>query len=73
MNKIYNFIQKWGFIAFLCVIVLALLFSLGCCIYTAIATPLVGIMGGFGTIMAIGYVSLWIYLETQVKKVKNKE
>lgn len=63
MNKIAEFISKWGFVIILGIVGIALLFALGCSIYTAITNPFVGIVGMVGTIMSLGGIAFWMYLE----------
>lgn len=63
MNKITEFLSKWAFAIFLCVIAILLLFAAGCCIYTAVINPFVGIVGTIGVIFALGIVASWLWVE----------
>ena len=56
MKKIWDFISKWGVIIALGIVGVALLFALGCCIYTAIANPFVGIVGAIGITVVLGVI-----------------
>lgn len=59
MKKIAEFFSKWAFAIMLCIAGVALLFALGCCIYTAITNPFVGIVGIVGVLLAlVGVVGL---------------
>ena len=62
MGKISKWFGKWGFVLALMLIVTALLFALGCCIYTSIINPFVGIVGIVGTVVAIGF-GIWVIYE----------
>lgn len=53
MKKIAEFFSKWAFAIVLCLIAVALLFALGCCVYTAITNPFVGIVGGIGALLSL--------------------
>ena len=53
MKKIAEFFSKWAFAIMICVGAVALLFALGCCIYTAITNPFVGIVGIVGVVLAL--------------------
>lgn len=68
MKKIAEFISKWGLTIFLGLVAIALLFTLGCTIYTSIINPFVGIVGMVGTIMSLGGIALWMYLEINAQK-----
>ena len=56
MNKIAEFFSKWAFAIVLCLIAVALLFALGCTIYTAIENPFVGIVGTIGVAVVLACV-----------------
>ena len=56
MNKIAEFFSKWAFAIVLCLIAVALLFALGCTIYTAIENPFVGIAGTIGVVVVLACV-----------------
>ena len=63
MGKIWDFINKWAFAGFLCLIGLALLFSLGCAIYTAVKNPTVGIVGIVGILPCLAWIIGWLFIE----------
>lgn len=63
MNKIVDFFSKWAFLIVVCVIAVALLFALGCCIYTAITNPFVGSIGVLGVLVALAVAIGWIFVE----------
>ena len=63
MSKIAEFLSKWAFAIVLCLLAVTLLCGLGCCVYTAITNPLVGIIGGIGVAIALACVSGWIIIE----------
>lgn len=56
MEKIKAFIEKWGYVAFLGVVGIALLFGVGCCIFTSITNAFVGVTGIVGVVCALGVV-----------------
>lgn len=56
MNKIAEFFSKWAFAIVLCLVAVTLLFALGCCVYTAIVNPIVGIVGAIGAFIAVAAV-----------------
>jgi hypothetical protein len=66
MGKISEFFDKWGFVAFLSIVGVGLLFALGCCIYTSIINPFVGIVGTLSVVLALGGIALWAYLDIKV-------
>lgn len=66
MGKVAEFLSKWAFAIVLCLLAATLICGFGCCIYTAITNPLVGIVGGFGVLIALGIVVYWIWSEIQV-------
>lgn len=66
MNKIAEFFNKWGFTMFISLVGVAILFAIGCCIYTAIVNSFVGIIGLLGSIASFGMIVWLIY-----KKIKN--
>ena len=43
--KITDFLKLWGRVIYLAIIALGLLFTLGCCVYTATARPVAGLIG----------------------------
>lgn len=53
MNKILNWLGKWGMALILGIICVALLVALGGCVYTAIINLFVGIVGIVGVGIAI--------------------
>lgn len=63
MNKIAEFLSKWAFAIVLGVIAIALLFALGCTIYTATVNAFVGIVGTIGVAIALACVVGWIIVE----------
>ena len=63
MEKIKAFIEKWGYVVFLSIVGTALLFNVGCSIYTSITNPFVGIVALVGAIMALGATAYSIYKE----------
>lgn len=65
MENIKNFIEKWGYIAFLGVIGIALLFDVGCAIYTSVVNPFVGIVALVGAVCALGTIAYAIYKEVR--------
>ena len=70
MGKIWDFIKKWAFVGFLCVMAVGLLFALGCSVYTATVSPAVGIVGGIFNAAVLVFVVGWISTEIQdVKEV----
>ena len=62
MGAIKNWFGKWGAIIVAALIIIALLFALGCSIYTAIISPFVGIVGIVGTVVTIG-IDAWVIYE----------
>lgn len=67
MNKLTELFTKYGYITFLCIVAITLLFSLGSCIYTAIVNPFVGITGIVGTVAGLAAVGYNIYKEIKTK------
>ena len=57
MNKIADFLGKWGFVIVLSILILVGVFTLGCTIYTAVVNPFVGITGFIGAIFSLGTLS----------------
>ena len=57
MNKVGDFFKKWGFVVILAIIAVTLLFSLGCCIYTAVINPFVGIVGIVGVVLTLVFIA----------------
>ena len=53
MEKITTFLSKWAFAIVLCIVAVTLLFAVGCCVYTAITNPFVGIVGAVGALIAL--------------------
>lgn len=70
MNKLSEFLGKWGYTIFLCIFILTNLFTLGCTIYTSIVNPFVGITGLVGSIFSLGALShiLCKEIKTNIKK-----
>jgi hypothetical protein len=66
MGKVQEFLTKWGFTMFISLVGVAILFAIGCCIYTAIVNSFVGIIGLLGSIASLGMTVWLIY-----KKIKN--
>lgn len=66
MNKISSFISSWGYIIFLAILILVGLFTLGCTIYTATASPFVGIVGIVGAIAMLAVLA-----HIMCKEIKN--
>lgn len=74
MKKIAEFFDKWGFVIILGIIGVALLFSLVCCIYTAVERPFVGIVGCGGVALALAVVVGWMCIETKdLREVNDKD
>ena len=65
MNKVGDFFKRWGFVVILAIIAVTLLFSLGCCIYTAVINPFVGIVGIVGCVAALLVAIGWICSEVK--------
>lgn len=63
MKKIVEFISKWGFVIILGIIGVALLFALGCSIYTSIVNLPVGLVGIIANTMCLAVVAGWIGIE----------
>ena len=57
MDKIANFFSKWGFVVILAVVAMVLLTTLGCCIYTAVKAPFVGVVGIVGALLSLTVVA----------------
>lgn len=53
MKKIAEFFSKWGFVVILNLVGIALLFALGCCIYTAIVNAFAGCIGIVGVLCVL--------------------
>lgn len=66
MEKIKAFIEKWGYVVFLGIVGIALLFDVGCSIYTAVINPFVGIVALVGALCALGTIAYSIYKEVKV-------
>ena len=57
MNKVADFFKQWVFAIILGVLGITLLFTLGCCIYTSITNPFVGIVGIVGAVASLVVVA----------------
>jgi hypothetical protein len=68
MGKVIAFFSKWASAIVLGVVAIALLFALGCTIYTAIKNPFVGIVGTIGVAIALACVIGWI--STEIRDIK---
>lgn len=66
--KVVEFFGRWGFTIALCVVAVAVLFSLGCSVYTAIINAVVGIIGIVGSVASLGLFAWLIY-----KTIKNNK
>lgn len=65
MGKIKEWFSNWYGVITLSVISIVLLFSLGCCIYTAIVNPVVGLTGLLGVVLALAFCVLMIWREIE--------
>lgn len=65
MNKIAELISKWGFVIVLGIIGIALLFALGCSIYTAITNLAVGLIGIIANALCLLVVAGWMSIEIE--------
>ena len=63
MKKIADFFSKWGFVVILAVVAMVLLTTLGCCIYTAVKAPFVGIVGIVGALLSLAVVAGLLFEE----------
>lgn len=63
MNKIAEFFSKWAFAMFLGIVAVMLLFAVGCCVYTAVVNPFVGIVGIVGVAVCLVCVVGWLCKE----------
>lgn len=63
MNKIANFFSKWGFVVIPAIVAMVLLTTLGCCIYTAVKAPFVGIVGIVGAVLSLAVVAGLLFQE----------
>jgi hypothetical protein len=63
MKKIADFFSKWGFTVILVVVAMVLLTTLGCCIYTAVKAPFVGIIGIVGAVLSLAVVAGLLFQE----------
>ena len=72
MKKIADFFSKWGFAMFLWMLGIGLLFSLGCCIYTSITNPFVGIVGVVADVIGIAIVGWFAYWDIKAYNPTNK-
>lgn len=68
MSKVAEFFKKWGFTMFLCIVAVAVLFALGCSVYTAVINPFVGITGIVGVLASLGVFAWLIYKEIKGEK-----
>lgn len=67
-NKIAEWLDKWGFVIILGIIGVALLFALGCSIYTSIVNLPVGLVGIIANTMCLAVVAGWMGVE-----INNRE
>lgn len=67
MKKIAEFFGKWGFMVILAVVAMVLLTTLGCCIYTAVKAPFVGVVGVVGALLSLAVVAGLICIEIKQK------
>ena len=65
MGKIKEWINTWFGVIAVGVVAVALLFALGCCIYTAIVNPIVGLIGVVGVALALAFCVLLIWREVE--------
>lgn len=65
MEKIKEWINTWFGVVALSVVSVALLFALGCCIYTAIVNPIVGVVGSVGVALALAFCVFMIWCEVE--------
>lgn len=65
MERIKAFIEKWGYVVFLALVGVALMFAVGCSIYTAVTNPWVAIIALVGAIMALATIVWTIYKEVK--------
>lgn len=68
MSKVAEFFKKWGYCIFLCIVAVAVVFAVGCTIYTAVINPLVGIVGLIGALASLGVLAWLIYKEIKGEK-----
>jgi uncharacterized Tic20 family protein len=65
MEKIKEWINTWLGVVVVGVVSVALLFALGCCIYTAIVNPIVGVVGVVGVALALAFCVFMIWREVE--------
>ena len=65
MGKIKEWINTWFGVIAVGVVAVALLFALGCCIYTAIVNTIVGLIGVAGVTLALAFCVLKIWREVE--------
>lgn len=65
MEALKKFFEIWGGFITISIIVVLLLFSLGCCIYTAVINTIVGWLGISGAVCAIGGAVIIAYSEAK--------
>lgn len=65
MGKIKEWINTWFGVIAVGVVAVALLFALGCCIYTAIVNPIVGLIGVVGVALALAFCVFMIWREVE--------
>lgn len=64
-EKIKEWVNTWFGVVFLGAHSVALLFALGCCIYTAIVNTIVGLIGVVGVALALALCVLLIWREVE--------
>lgn len=65
MEKIKEWINAWLGVVVVGVVSVALLFALGCRIYTAIVNPIVGVVGAVGVALALAFCVFMIWREVK--------
>ena len=74
MGKIAEYLGKWGFVIFLSLLGISLLFALGCSIYTAIFYPTLGVIGSLGVGVCLLIIVVWLIVEVNWKdKIEENE
>ena len=68
MEKIKELIEKWGYVVFLGIVGIALMFDVGCSIYTSVVNPFVGIVSLVGAIAALATLA-----HTMIKEIKHND
>lgn len=66
MENIKAFIERWGYVVFLGLVGVALLFDVGCSIYTSVINPSVGIISLVGALCALGVLAT-----AMIKEIKR--